>query len=168
MARLVSFAAAFFLFVTLADPRPQAQAGAEAALVAKATAIHERVITLDTHADINPNNFTRQVNYTQRLDTQVNLPKMIEGGLDVAFFIVYVGQGPLTPEGYDGAYQQAVAKFDAVHHLTREIAPGQIELALTAADVTRIASTGKKVALIGIENGYSIGTDISRTWWSQR
>lgn len=162
MTRLVSFAAALFLFVTLADPRPQAQAGADAALVAKAKAIHERVITLDTHADINPNNFTRQVNYTQRLETQVNLPKMVEGGLDVAFFIVYVGQGPLTPEGYDGAYQQAVAKFDAVHHLTREIAPGQIELALTAADVPRIAKSGKKVALIGIENAYSLGTDIAR------
>ena len=102
------------------------------------------------------------MNYTQRLETQVNLPKMVEGGLDVSFFIVYVGQGPLTPEGYDGAYKQAVAKFDAVHHLTKEIAPGQIELALTAADVPRIAKSGKKVALIGIENAYSLGTDIKR------
>ena len=49
---------------------------------------------------------------------------MKEGGLDASFFIVYVGQGPLTPEGYDNAYKQAVAKFDAVHHLTKEIAPG--------------------------------------------
>ena len=162
MTRLVTFAAALFLFVTLADPRPAAQAGADAALVAKARVIHERVITLDTHDDINPDNFTRQKNYTQRLDTQVNLPKMVEGGLDASFFIVYVGQGPLTPEGYAGAYQQAVAKFEAVHHLTKEIAPGQIELALTAADVPRIAKAGKKVALIGIENAYSIGTDIKR------
>ncbi len=162
MTRLVTFAAAFLLFVTLADPRPSAQAGADAALVAKAKGIHERVITLDTHDDINPDNFTRQQNYTQRLETQVNLPKMVEGGLDASFFIVYVGQGPLTPEGYDGAYKQAVAKFDAVHHLTKEIAPGQIELALTAADVNRIAKSGKKVALIGIENAYSLGTDITR------
>ena len=65
----------------------------EAALVAKARAIHERVITLDTHNDINPANFTQQRNYTQDLDNQVNLPKMIEGGLDASFFIVYVGQG---------------------------------------------------------------------------
>jgi len=162
MTRLVTFAAALFLFVSLADPRPSAQAGADAALVAKAKAIHERVITLDTHDDINPDNFTRQKNYTQRLETQVNLPKMVEGGLDASFFIAYVGQGPLTPEGYDAAYQEAVAKFDAVHHLTREIAPGQIELALTAADVTRIAKSGKKVALIGIENAYSLGTDLKR------
>ena len=139
-----------------------AQGSADAALVQKARAIHDRVITLDTHADINPDNFTRARNYTQRLDTQVNLPKMVEGGLDAAFFIVYVGQGPLTAEGYANAYKQAVAKFDAIHHLTTEIAPGQIELALTAADVARIAKSGRKVALIGIENAYPLGTDITR------
>ena len=139
-----------------------AEAPADAALIQKARAIHDRVITLDTHADINPDNFTRQKNYTQRLETQVNLPKMVEGGLDAAFFIVYVGQGPLTAEGYATAYKQAVAKFDAIHHLTKEIAPGQIELALTAADVARIAKSGKKVALIGIENAYPLGTDITR------
>ncbi|HJU41185.1 MAG TPA: dipeptidase [Vicinamibacterales bacterium] len=152
---------------------PRAQAGAPAlrtlqrgvddsALIQKARAIHDRVIALDTHADINPNNFTRARNYTQRLETQVNLPKMVEGGLDAAFFIVYVGQGPLTAEGYADAYKQAVAKFEAVHHLTKEIAPEQIELALTAADVARIAKSGKKVALIGIENAYPLGTDIKR------
>jgi membrane dipeptidase len=139
-----------------------AAAQADAALIQKARGIHERVITLDTHADINPDNFTRQKNYTQRLDTQVNLPKMKEGGLDAAFFIVYVGQGPLTDEGYANAYKQAIAKFDAVHHLTKEIAPEQIELALTAADVRRIDKSGKKVALIGVENAYSLGTDLSR------
>jgi membrane dipeptidase len=132
------------------------------ALVAKARAIHERVITLDTHDDIDPRNFTKARNYTQRLDTQVNLPKMEEGGLDVAFFIVYVGQGPLTPAGYDDAYAQAVAKFDAVHRLTKEIAPDRIGLALTADDVRRIAGSGRKVAVIGIENAYPIGTDLKR------
>ncbi|MEX2272480.1 MAG: membrane dipeptidase, partial [Vicinamibacterales bacterium] len=139
-----------------------AQQDAEAQLVARAKAIHERVITLDTHDDINVANFTPECNYTQRLTTQVNIPKMKEGGLDVAFFIVYVGQGPLTPEGYANAYQQAVAKFDAIHRLTKEIAPDQIELALTPADVRRIVASGKKVAVIGVENGYPIGTDIKR------
>jgi membrane dipeptidase len=131
-------------------------------LVARARAIHERVITLDTHDDIDPRDFTKARNYTQRLDTQVNLPKMEEGGLDVAFFIVYVGQGPLTQAGYDDAYAQAVAKFDAVHRLTKEIAPDRIGLALTADDVRRIAASGRKVAVIGIENAYPIGTDLKR------
>jgi membrane dipeptidase len=82
---------------------------------------------------------------------------MVAGGLDASFFIVYVGQGPLTPEGYDNAYKQAVTKFDAVHLLTEKIAPDKIELALTAADVRRISKAGKKVALIGVENGYPLG-----------
>ena len=65
---------------------------------AKAKAIHERVITLDTHVDIDPRNFTAGPrDYAHALDTQVNLPKMEKGGLDAAFFIVYVGQGPQTP-----------------------------------------------------------------------
>jgi membrane dipeptidase len=138
------------------------QPPADAALVAKARAIHDRVIALDTHDDIDPANFTRDKNYTQRLDTQVNLPKMKEGGLDASFFIVYVGQGELTAEAYDKAYKAAIEKFDAIHRLTKEIAPDQIGLALTAADVRRIAATGRKVALIGVENGYPIGTDIRR------
>ena len=119
--------------------------------------IHERVIALDTHDDINVADFTPERNYTQDLGNQVNLPKMMAGGLDAAFFIVYVGQGPLTPEGYDNAYKQAIAKFDAIHLLTEKIAPDKIELALTAADVRRISKAGKKVALIGVENGYPLG-----------
>jgi membrane dipeptidase len=70
-----------------------------------------------------------------RLTTQVNLPKMKEGGLDVSFMIAYVGQGPLTPAGYESAYREAVAKFDAVHRLTEQIAPQEIGLALTPDDV---------------------------------
>ena len=85
------------------------------------------------------------------------LPKMVAGGLDASFFIVYVGQGSLTAEGYDSAYKQALAKFDAIHLLTEKLAPDKIELALTAADVRRINKAGKKVALIGVENGYPLG-----------
>src|SRR5271168_2521730 len=107
----------------------------DAALIAKAKGIHSRVVKLDTHNDIEPSNFTADCNYTMRLTTQVNIPKMIEGGMDVSFMIVYVGQGPLTPAGYDNAYRQAVAKFDAVHRLTEQIAPDNIGLALTPADV---------------------------------
>ncbi len=134
----------------------------DAALVARARRVHDRVLTLDTHDDIDPEHFTPACNYTSRLTTQVNLPKMQQGGLDVAFFIVYVGQGPLTAEGYADAYRQATAKFDAIHRLTDVLAPAKIGLALSPADVTRIAATGRKVAVIGVENGYSLGTDVSR------
>ena len=134
----------------------------DAALIAKAKAIHDRVLKLDTHNDIEPANFTPECNYTMRLTTQVNLPKMVEGGMDVSFMIVYVGQGPLTPEGYDNAYKQAVAKFDAVHRLTEKIAPDNIGLALTPADVLALHTKHLRIAVIGVENGYPIGTDIKR------
>jgi hypothetical protein len=49
-------------------------------LVEKARSIHDRVVTVDSHADINVANFTPAQNYTSLLDTQVNLPKMIDGG----------------------------------------------------------------------------------------
>jgi membrane dipeptidase len=135
------------------------QTTADPALVAKARAIHERVITMDTHDDINPRYFTAGCNYTMNVPTQVNLPKMIAGGLDASFFIVYVGQGELTAEGYDNAYRQATEKFDAIHRLTKEIAPDKIGLALTSADVRRLDKEGKKIALIGVENGYSLGDE---------
>ncbi|CAN5596698.1 dipeptidase [soil metagenome] len=134
----------------------------DAALIAKAKLIHSRVIPLDTHNDIDASNFTPECNYTMRLSTQVNLPKMVEGGMDVSFMIVYVGQGPLTPEGYDSAYKQAIEKFDAIHRLTEQIAPGQIGLALTPADVLALHKQGKKIAVIGVENGYPIGLDVKR------
>ncbi len=133
----------------------------EVDLVNRARGIHERVITLDTHDDINTSNFTADRNYTMDLGNQVNLPKMEEGGLDVAFLIAFVGQGELTEEGYARAHAQAIEKFDAVHRLTEEIAPDRIELALTSDDVRRIVASGKKVAMIGIENAYQVGTDLS-------
>lgn len=129
-------------------------------IIAKATSIHERIMTLDTHNDINVANFTDSINYTSDLDTQVTLPKMKKGGLDVAWFIVYTGQDALNTEGYAKAYENAMAKFNAIHKLTSEIAPDVIELALTSDDARRIYKSGKKVAMIGVENAYPIGTDI--------
>jgi membrane dipeptidase len=135
---------------------------AESAFIAKARAIHNHVIKLDTHNDIEPAQFTPSCNYTMRLTTQVNLPKMIEGDMDVSFMIVYVGQGALTAEGYDNAYRQAAAKFDAIHRFTETIAPDKMRLALTPSDVVNLHAKGLRIAVIGVENGYPIGTDIQR------
>ena len=135
----------------------------EADLVTQARAIHQRVLTLDTHVDINPSQFTLQhPNYADRLGTQVNLPKMDDGGLDAVFFSIFVGQGAQTDEGYARAHAADMEKFAAVHRLAEQIAPERIEIAYTAADVTRIAGTGKKVALMGVENGYGLGTDLAK------
>jgi membrane dipeptidase len=131
-------------------------------ILEKAKRIHKEVITIDTHNDINVKNFTDSVNYTQNLETQVNLPKMKEGGLDVTWLIVYTGQDTLTADGYETAKLNAMEKFEAIHKLCEEIAPDQIQLALTASDVREIIGSGKKVAMIGVENAYPIGTDMSQ------
>ena len=131
------------------------------ALIKRAKGIHKRVITLDTHDDINVKFFTDSLNYTQDLEAQVTLPKMKAGGLDVAWFIVYTGQDTLSADGYASAYENAMSKFEAIHRLVEDIAPDEIELALTSDDVRRIDAAGKKIAMIGIENGYPIGLDIT-------
>ncbi len=122
--------------------------------------IHERVITIDTHDDI-PFNFATPAVDPLNADRQVNLEKMRAGGLDVGFFIVYVGQTARTPENYEKAKADAMTKFDAIHRMTDEMYPELIELAHTADDVERIHGEGKLVAAIGIENGYVIGKDLS-------
>jgi membrane dipeptidase len=94
---------------------------------------------------------------------------MIDGGLKGLFFVVYVGQTRETqnpdafkPAGYERAYARAVEKFAAIQRFTTEIAPDKIELALNSADIRRIGAQGKRIALIGVENGYPLGDDIAR------
>lgn len=134
---------------------------AEETLEVKAARIHQAVITIDTHDDINVANFTDSINYTQRLNTQVNLPKMREGQLDVAWLIVYTGQGPLTPEGYAAAEENAMAKFEAIKRLTTTYAPDQMVLATSSAQVRQATEAGKMVAMIGVENAYPMGEDLA-------
>ncbi len=132
-------------------------------LIARARAIHDRVITIDTHDDISSNFATEKDDPgSPENKRQVTLGKMKEGGLKAGFFIVYVGQGDRTPAGYDSAYKQAVTKFDAIHRMTEKMYPDKIELAYTADDVVRINKSGKLVACIGIENGWPIGKDLGK------
>ena len=127
----------------------------------KVKRVHAEVITIDTHCDINVSNFTEETNYTQRLNTQVDIPKMKEGGLDVAWFIVYTGQGELNEEGYAKAKENAYSKIEAIANLTSQFAPEDIELARSSQEVFDIVDRGKLVAMIGVENAYPIGTDLS-------
>ncbi|WGL15217.1 dipeptidase [Microbulbifer bruguierae] len=122
---------------------------------------HQRLLTMDTHVDLDVSNFTDDVNYTQGLQTQVDLAKLEQGGLDAIWFSVYTGQGELSEEGYAAALANALAKFEAVHRLTDEIAPDRIGFATTAEEVKALTDAGKLVALIGVENAYPLGTNIS-------
>ena len=133
----------------------------EKSIEEKAMEIHNRVITLDTHDDFSVSNFTDSLNYTMDTNTQFNLPKMLKGGLDVGFLIVYTGQKTLDEKGYMSARENAMAKFDAIDRLVNLYAPDEIELAKTSEDVRRINTEGKLVAMIGVENAYPLGMDLS-------
>jgi membrane dipeptidase len=146
-------------------PTPVNGPAVDDALVARARAIHQRVMTLDTHVDINANQFNPNdsINFAKGVPgRQVDLPKMEAGGYDAVFLAVYQGQGPLDSAGYANAYRAAIAKFDAVHRLTEVLAPDRTGFALTAADARRIHAAGKKVIFAGVENAYPIGTDLTR------
>jgi membrane dipeptidase len=162
--RTTAFGVALLATAGLVSTAHGQAAPADAALVAKAKAIHAAVFTVDTHVDINPSNFTATApNYAQKLPrTQVDLAKMEEGGMSGAFLIVYVGQTPaLDSTGYAKAHASAMAKFEAIHRHTEQLAPDRAELALSAADARRIQKSGKRAIFIGIENGYPIGTDLA-------
>jgi membrane dipeptidase len=132
---------------------------ADAEVTARARAIHDRVMTLDTHDDIELNLATSE-SMPASGPMQNSLDQMKAGGLDAAFFIVYVPQTARTPEGYLAARADALAKFDAIHRMVT-LYPDRIGLATTAAEARAIHEQGKLVALIGMENGYVIGKDLS-------
>ncbi len=123
-------------------------------------AIHQAVMTIDSHDDI-PFDFATEAVDPLDARRQVNLQKMRAGGLDAGFFIVFVGQTERTPENYARAQFDAMTKFDAIHRMTSELYPDLIELAYSPDDVERIHAEGKLVAAIGIENGFVIGRDLA-------
>ena len=134
----------------------------DADLVARAKAIQAKILTVDTHVDI-PFNFNSDAYDMMKpgpRGQQVHLPTMISGGLDAPFLIVFVGQGERNTAGYAKALADAFTKFSAIHKLTEQTYPDKIELALTATDARRIHAAGKRVAFIGVENGFPIGKDL--------
>lgn len=138
------------------------QADPEAALLARAKAIHARSITIDTHVDIPGTNYaTPALDPGTLTNLKCDLVKMKAGGLDGVFLAVFVSQHPeLTPDGFKTSRAEAMAKFDAIDRLTK-MHPELCELARTPADVERIAKTGKRVILVGVENGYPAGNDLA-------
>ena len=122
--------------------------------------IHASSLPLDTHVDISFE-FATAAEDPRTADIQVNLDKMRAGGLDAAFFIVYVGQTARTGANYAQAAVDAMTKFDAIHRMTDALYPEIIGLATSADDVEELVAGGRLAAAIGIENGYVIGRDLA-------
>jgi membrane dipeptidase len=149
---------AVVLMLAIASFSQQAPNAAGEQLIKKANAIHERAITLDTHVDIPGSNYDPG----EKSTAKCTLTKMEKGGLKGVFLAVFVGQRPeLNEQGYKGAYDQAIAKFNAAHNVAEKLYPDRCAIATSPAEVERIAKTGKRVIMIGVENGYPIGTDLA-------
>ncbi len=136
---------------------------AEDPLVAKALAIHKRALTIDSHVDIAGAEYATSAldPGAPSTDMRCDLTKMEKGELDGVFLAAFVAQGPLDEAGYRSAYDEAMAKFEALRRLTGVMYPGRCAFATTPAEVERIAGTGRRVIMTGVENGYPIGTDLA-------
>jgi membrane dipeptidase len=166
------YLAALPLLLTLAG-LPAAAQVAEPKLQAKARAIHARAFVVDSHEDtpsehlLKPD-FDLTQDHASPAEGQVDFPKMQRGGLDAAFWVVYLGQGPRTPAGNATARQEAQAQFDAIAAAIRKH-PAELALATTPAEAVRIRRAGQRAIFIGMENGYVIGQDLSllQTYYDQ-
>jgi membrane dipeptidase len=81
--------------------------------------------------------------------------------VDGVFLAAYVRQRKRDAEGYKNAYESAIGKLKAIRRLTEKMYPERCELATSPEDVERIAKTGRKAIMIGLENGFAIGKDLS-------
>jgi len=128
----------------------------------RADKLHNSMLAVDTHCDTPMRLYRGGLDLGIRNERGcVDFPRMKEGGLDAEFFAIFIGQGPRNPEAFEAAHLQTLATFDSIRaNVSRnsEIAG----IALSPEDAYRLKSEGKVSVFLGIENGYPVGTDISR------
>lgn len=124
-----------------------------------AGAIHRRALVLDSHADILlPSSDSRYLGKDGQSYT--SLDKLQAGGVDALVYAVAVSTGERTPAAYAAAAKEADAKLAAIQALPAQ-SDGRIEIARTPADVQRIVGAGKVAVLVGFQNAYALGDDLS-------
>ncbi|HET6805810.1 MAG TPA: dipeptidase [Frateuria sp.] len=119
-------------------------------------------ITIDTHVDI-PFTYMREARFDVGKATPllVDLGKMERGGLNAAFFVVWVPQHALDAAGYAKAIEQAEGKYEAIGRMLM-MYPDRIRLATSPGQAMANRKAGLLSAMIGIENAYSLGHDLRR------
>jgi len=124
----------------------------------KSDAIHAKVLTLDTHVDIRGGGDYGVLTPGQKCD----LVKMQQGGVKGVFLAAYVGQRPaFDAAAYKAAFDAASRQFDFLDTLTGKARPEMCAFAASPSEVERVAKTGKRVIMTGLENGYPVGEDLA-------
>jgi membrane dipeptidase len=129
-----------------------------------AAALHERLFTLDTHGDTPTASFAKAGwNFAERHDratdrSQIDLPRLREGGMDAMVLAVFIGQMGRSPEAIAVAHDRALRYFERTHEVLRTHADA-CALALTADDALRLKREGRRAIFLSIENAYSLGRD---------
>ncbi|MES2696826.1 MAG: dipeptidase [Verrucomicrobiota bacterium] len=127
---------------------------------------HEGFFTIDTHSDTPTASFLKPGwDFAARHDyatdhSQIDLPRLREGGMDAMVFAVYVGQFSRSPAGLKAAHDLALGHFERTHAMLRANG-GECGLALTADDGLRLKREGKRAIYLSIENAYSLGRDVA-------
>lgn len=137
-------------------------ASEEARIDRKTEKLHGEILTVDTHCDTPMRLLRGGFDPGVRNDNGcVDFPRMKEGGLDAIFFAIFIGQGPRTAEAFEIEHRNTLRAFDSVR-ANVERHSDLAGLAFTREDALKLKSEGKVAIFMGIENGYPIGTDISK------
>lgn len=140
-------------------------ADSENELIKKALEIHDRVLTLDTHADTPLRMIQPGFDLSERHDpsdtgSKLDYPRMIEGGLDAVFFAAFVAQDIRDNDGHSRAKNLCLQMIDSIIASTKRNSD-IVGLALNPEDAYELEKEGKRAIYIGIENGYPVGNDLS-------
>ncbi|MBQ8361820.1 MAG: membrane dipeptidase [Bacteroidaceae bacterium] len=132
----------------------------EAALYRKAREIHDCTLTIDSHCDT-PMFFDQGVNFhTRDPKVLVDLHKMTEGGLDATVMVAYLKQLERDEASLKAATAKADRILDEIEALVEKNAAA-VKIAYTPKDLYQNKRVGKKSILLGIENGYAVGKELS-------
>lgn len=122
--------------------------------------MHEHMLTLDSHCDT-PMFFDQDICFTRR-DPKilVDLHKMTEGHLDATIMVAYLPQGERNEDTYRTITAKTHELLDGIEHMVAQ-SPQSMAVAYTPDELYTLKKQGKKAIMMGIENGYAIGKDLS-------
>ena len=131
----------------------------EAALYGRTTALHGRILTLDSHCDT-PMLAATGYRLGQRSDVAlVDLHKMSEGLLDAATMVAYIPQGARDAQSLCNATEKAFSLLQWVADGVSDNS-AYVSLCSSPRELRALKREGKHAIMLGVENGYAIGLDL--------